>query len=63
MNWLKKWLLAGVKATLKGAVAKLDDVQADIKNLIIAHGPDAADKIVDLVQAKANGLIDKLIPD
>jgi len=59
MGWLKKFLLGGVKVALKEAVAKLDDLQPKLRALIEKHGPDAADKIIDLIQEWANGVIDR----
>lgn len=62
MGWLKKVLLGGVKTALKGCVAKLDDLQPKIRALIEQHGPDAADKIVDMFQDWINAAIDRSLP-
>ena len=62
MGWLKRFLLGGVKAALKEAVGKLDDLQPKLRELIEKHGPNAADKIIDLFQAWLNAAIDRSLP-
>lgn len=61
-NLLKRWLLKGLKATLLEAIAAIDNLQPEMRKLILERGPDAADGIVDLIQDKAKELIDRTVP-
>ena len=58
---IKGYLLAGAKAALLDGIDKMDDLEEPMRNLIIAHGPAAATKIVDLVQEKLRGVVTKLL--